>query len=117
MSVAWCLQTDFIFGMRYLLFSEITNTARIMNNFFKLIAYMASYTIVFELLYCSDFRCESNGIFVLGVFFFFSLISSSQLAIFDKICFISKIYCCSELKFEKNFLPVIVFCKVMGGGV
>ena len=35
-------------------------------------------------IYCSDFRCESNGIFVLGVgFFFFRQISIFYLANFD----------------------------------
>ena len=40
----------------------------------------------FRLYYCSDFRYESNGIFVLGVgFFFFRQISTFYLAIFDGI--------------------------------
>ena len=55
--------------------------------------------------FCSDFRYESNGIFVLGVgFFFFRQISTFYLAIFDGIFFISfGRYCCPELKFEKIF--------------
>ena len=55
--------------------------------------------------YCSDFRYESDGIFVLGVgFFFFRQISTFYLAIFDRIFFISfKRYCCPKLKFEKIF--------------
>ena len=35
--------------------------------------------------YCSDFRYESNGIFVLGVVFFLRQISTFELAIFDGI--------------------------------
>ena len=56
-------------------------------------------------IYCSDFRCESNGIFVLGVgFFFFRQISIFYLANFDGFFFISfKKYCCPGLKFEKLF--------------
>ena len=54
---------------------------------------------------CSDFRNESDGIFVVGVgFFFFRQISTFQLAIFDgffKLSFES--YCCLELKFKKTF--------------
>ena len=33
--------------------------------------------------FCSDFPNESNGIFVLGVIFFFRQISTFKLAIFD----------------------------------
>ena len=69
---------------------------------------------VHRLFYCSDFRYESNGIFVLGVgFFFFRQISTFYLAIFDGIFFISfERYCCPELKFDIS--PVIIFRKVMG---
>ena len=37
---------------------------------------------------CSDFRYESNGIFVLGVVFFFRQVSTFYLAIFDGIFYI-----------------------------
>ena len=52
--------------------------------------------------YCSDFRYESNGIFVLGMSFFF--FRQIYLAIFNANFLISfKRYCCPELKFKKIF--------------
>ena len=48
---------------------------------------------------CSDFRNESNGIFVLGWFFFLQTnfdFLVSHLISFER-------YCCSELRFEKMF--------------
>ena len=55
--------------------------------------------------YCSEFRYDSNGIFVLGVgFFFLKQISTFQLAIFGEIFKISfERFFCLELKFEKIF--------------
>ena len=55
--------------------------------------------------FCSDFRNESNGIFVHGWFFAGSFFISF------------KRYCCPALKFEKNeknTSPVIIFHKTMG---
>ena len=54
--------------------------------------------------FCSDFRYESNGIFVLGVGFFSSdKFRLFYLAIFDGFFLSFKRYCCLELKFEKIF--------------
>ena len=63
---------------------------------------------------CSDFRYKSNGIFVLGVcFFFFRQISTFLLAIFDRICFNrSKGIVVLSLN-SKDILPVIAFRKVI----
>ena len=55
-----------------------TFIATMVNNVFK--------NSSFGLNFCSEFRYESNGIFVLGVaFFFFRQISTFYLAIFDGI--------------------------------
>ena len=60
---------------------------------------------LYEVTYCSDFRYESNGIFVLGVGFFFLETNFDFLTShFRQNCFISfKRYCCLELKLEKVF--------------
>ena len=53
---------------------------------------------------CSDFRCENNGMFVLGVGFFlqtnFYFLNSHFWRIFKKSF---KIYCCPEPKFKNIF--------------
>ena len=58
-----------------------------------------------NLYYCSDFRYESNGIFVLGVGFFFLQTNFDFLtSLFWRIFLISfESHCCPELKFEKIF--------------
>ena len=54
--------------------------------------------------FCSDFPNESNGIFVLGVVFFFRQIATFKLAILTGFFLLSfKRYCCLELKFGKIF--------------
>ena len=79
---------------------------------------IAKLSLTFDLGngYCSDFRYESNGIFMLGVgFFFFRQVSTFELAIFDEIFFISfERYCCPELKFEKIFQLWSFFVKLRG---
>ena len=65
---------------------------------------------------CSDFRYESNGIFVLGVGFFFLQTNFDFLTShFWRNFFISfKRYCCPELKFEKIFHLWSFFVKLWG---
>ena len=53
---------------------------------------------------------ESDGIFVLRVFFFARKSLTFELAMFDGIFVSFQRYCCLELKFK----PVIISCKVMG---
>ena len=50
--------------------------------------------------YCSDFCNESNGIFVLGLVFFFRQVSTFRLFVLFRNL--------------KDILPVIIFRKVMG---
>ena len=63
---------------------------------------------------CSDFRYESNGIFVLGLGFFFLQTKFDFLTShFWRKFFISfKRYCCSELKLEKVFPLWSFFVKL-----
>ena len=57
-----------------------------------------------NLHYVSDFRYESNRIFVLGVGFFFRQISTFQLAIFDGIfLYHSKVIVVQSLKLKIYF--------------
>ena len=65
---------------------------------------------------CSDFRYESNGIFVLGVGFFFLQTNFDFLTShFWRNFFISfESYCCLELKFEKIFHLWSFFVKLWG---
>ena len=69
-----------------------------------------------ELNCCSDFRYESNGIFVLGVGFFFLQTNFDFLTShFRRNFFISfKLYCCLELKCEKIFHLWSFFVKLWG---
>ena len=66
--------------------------------------------------FCSDFRYESNGIFVLGVGFFFLQTNFDFLtSLFWRTFFISfKRFCCPELKFEKIFHLSSFFVKLWG---
>ena len=65
---------------------------------------------------CSDFRYESNGIFVLGVGFFFLQTNFDFLpSHFWRNFFLSfKRYFCPELKFEKIFYLCSFFVKLWG---
>ena len=67
-------------------------------------------------IYCSDFRYESNGIFVLGVGFFFLRTKFDFLTShFWRNFFISfERYCCHELKFEKIFHLWSFFVELWG---
>ena len=65
--------------------------------------------------FCSDFRYESNGIFVLGVGFFLQTIFDFLTSHFWRNFFISiKRYCCLELNFEKIFHLWSFFVKLWG---
>ena len=65
---------------------------------------------------CSDFRYESNGIFVLGVGFFFLQTNFDFLTShFWRNFLVSfESYCCPELEFEKIFLLWSFFVKLWG---
>ena len=65
---------------------------------------------------CSDYRIESNGVFVLGVVFFLQTKFDFYLAIFDGICFLyhSKGIVVLSLNLKFFFLPVIKIFQVMG---
>ena len=69
---------------------------------------------LWQIHYCSDFLYESNGIFVLGMDFFFRQISTFLLASFDGFFkYHSKSIVILRLNLQ-NISPVIIFCKVMG---
>ena len=69
-----------------------------------------------DLNYCSDFRYESNGIFVLGVGFFFLQTNFDFLTshFWRNFLMSFKRYCCPELKFEKIFHLWSFFVKLWG---
>ena len=65
--------------------------------------------------FCSDFRYESNGIFVLGVGFFLQTNFDFLTSYFWRNCKKSfKRFCCLELKFEKVFNLWLFFLNLWG---
>ena len=74
------------------------------DNFFQCYLFCFMKIDLISFSFCSDFRNESNGIFVLGVGFFLQTNFDFLTSHFWRNFFISfKRYCCPELKFEKIF--------------